>query len=136
MDHRSRVAAIAGALVAGTILAGCAATLNHPHNTITAVPSTDGVQHVKVVAHSFWFEPDSIVVRAGVPVELKLVNASWIVPHNFSMRAPDAGVEVHQNISWPVTVRFTVREPGTYAFFCHEDKHAGKGMTGTLTAVK
>ena len=52
---------------------------------------SDGVQHVRVTAHSFWFEPNRIVVKAGVPVELELHNGSLVVPHDFSCKAPEAG---------------------------------------------
>ena len=73
-----RVVASAFIVVA---LAGCSAGLNRPVQEVTVHPGADGVQHVRVVAHSYWFEPNRIVVRAGVPVELTVKNAAFGVPH-------------------------------------------------------
>ena len=119
--------------------AGCAATLSHPHHEVTAGESPDGVQRVTVTAHSFWFEPDRVVVKAGVPVELTVRNGSLIVPHNFSCIAPETGVHVDQGVG-PLHgsghVRFTPTTPGEFRFFCDKDNHAGKGMTGTLVVVR
>ena len=96
----------------------------------------DQVQHVKVVTHSFWFEPNRIVVKSGVPVELKVKNSAFFVPHNFTCNAPEAGIEVHADVGMfggSKTVRFTPTKPGEYRFSCHVGSHGKKkGMTGTL----
>ncbi len=124
------------ALAAGS--GGCAATLNHPHHSLVAITSSDGVQHIAITTHSFWFEPDRVEVKAGVPVELEVSNGSVMVPHNFSCEAPDAGIRVDQGVGMlhgSASVRFTPTTPGTYAFFCDKHGHAGKGMTGQIVVV-
>lgn len=137
-----RVAPFAAALpfaLAAALLSGCAASLNHPHHTLTAVPGADGVQRVTVVTHSFWFEPDRIEVKAGKPVELHLDNGSMIVPHNMTCIAPEAGISINHGVGMlhgGHTMRFTPTTPGTYQFFCGKHGHAKKGMTGEIVVTQ
>jgi len=117
---------------------GCSSGLNRPVNEVTAKTDADGVQRVRIVTHSFWFEPNRIVVKQGVPVELSLHNNSAIVPHNFSCIAPAAGLEAKEGlglISKSKKVKFTPKDPGEYPFFCAVDGHSKKGMQGTIVVV-
>ena len=101
-------------------------------------PDADGVQRVEVTAHSFWFEPNRIVLHAKVPVELRVRNGGPFIPHNFSCVAPQAGIQVDEGLGmfWDgETARFTPTTPGEYAFFCKVDGHSKKGMTGTIVVV-
>ena len=123
--------------VAGLILlAGCTSGLDRPVHEVTATTGTDNVQHVTVTAHSFYFDPNRIVVHRGVPVELKVKNAAWFVPHNLTSNtdstksiAIDVGLGMFHGSK---TVRFTPTEVGEYEFYCQVDKHAAKGMTGVI----
>jgi plastocyanin len=118
-------------------LLGCS-TGTRPVNEVVVTPAADGVQRVEVTAHSFWFEPNRIVVKAGIPVELRMKNSSFIVPHNFSCVAPQAGVQVNAGLGMfkdSESARFTPTTPGEYPFFCNKDSHSKKGMTGTLVVV-
>ena len=120
------------------LLGGCSSGLKRPIQEVTATAGPDRVQRVRVVAHSYWFEPNRIVVRAGMPVELALKNAAFMVPHNFTCTAPETDVTVSQDLGMfrgAKTVRFTPTTPGEYRFFCHVGKHAKKGMAGTLVVV-
>jgi len=120
-------------------LAGCSSGLNRPVQEVTATIGENNVQKIQVTAHSFWFEPNRIVVHAGVPVELEIHNGSWIVPHNMTVNAAEAGITVDASAGIPArtkTVRFTPTQEGEYPFFCHVDGHAGKGMKGTIVVVK
>jgi plastocyanin len=119
-------------------LAGCSSGLKRPVREVTAVTGADSVQHVRVVAHSFWFDPNRIVVKAGIPVELTFKNDAFMVPHNFTCTAPEADVTVSQDVGLLLgskKIRFTPTTPGEYHFYCHVDSHAKKGMTGTLVVV-
>src|SRR5262245_59452264 len=119
-------------------LTGCSSGLNRPPSEITARPDADGVQRVTVVAHSFYFEPNRVVVKAHTPVELHVKNASFLIPHNMTCIAQQAGVEVKEGLGLfkdSETARFTPTTPGEYPFFCAKDSHAKKGMTGTLVVV-
>jgi plastocyanin len=120
------------------LAAGCSSGVGRPVSEIKVVPEADGVQRVKVVAHSFWFEPNRIVVKVGMPVEMKIKNGGPIIPHNFTCVAPQAGIQVDAGLGlfWDgETARFTPSTPGEYPFFCDKDGHSKKGMTGTIVVV-
>ena len=125
-------------LAATLVLAGCSPGVNRPPTEVTAQADAKGVQHVRLLAHSYWFEPSRIVVKAGHPVELKMNNSSWVAPHNVTCNAADAGIEFSANlglIGRGKTETFTPTKAGEYEFFCHVDGHAHKGMKGTIVVV-
>jgi len=129
---------VASAIVVA-LLAGCSSGLHRPVQEVTARRDADGVQRVRVVAHSYWFEPNRIVVKAGVPVELTIKNAAFGVPHNLTCFDQDAGIELSENLGLfrgRKTARFTPAKPGQYEFYCHVGSHAKKGMKGTLVVVE
>jgi len=97
-----------------------------------ATVDADGVQRIDVDMHSYYFEPNKIIVKAGTPVEIKLHNCSHIVPHNFSISSPDINVSDDKWGWGSGHVRFTPTKAGEYRFFCHKDSHEKKGMAGTL----
>jgi len=130
---------IAWWMVASIVLGGCTSGIGRPVSEVTAKADADGVQRVRVEAHSFYFEPNRIVVHAGKPVELTVKNGAMFVPHNFSCIAGQAAIEVRQDVGMfreQEVTRFTPTEPGEYPFFCGKDKHAKKGMKGTLVVVR
>ena len=123
------------ATVGVLILSSCSSGLNRPVHEVTATTGEDQVQRVTVTAHSFYFDPNRIVVRKGVPVELKVKNGAMFVPHDFSCMASEAGLEVDAPVGMfhgSKTVRFTPTTAGEFRFSGHVDGHAKKGMTGTL----
>ena len=97
------------------------------------------MQRITVTTHSFWFDPNRIVVRQGVPVELTIRNAAFMVPHDFSCDAQQAGISIDESVKMfhgRKVVRFTPTQAGEYPFFCDVDGHAKKhGMRGTLVVV-
>ncbi len=121
------------------LMSGCASGLNRPVREVTARPGPDHVQRVTITAHSFYFDPNRVVVRRGIPVELTIRNGAMLVPHDFSCDARDAGIEVDAGVRMfrgSKTVRFTPTRAGEYPFHCDVDHHAKKGMTGTLVVVE
>jgi uncharacterized cupredoxin-like copper-binding protein len=121
------------------IIAGCASGLHRPIREVTAAMGTDHVQRLTITTHSFYFDPNRLVVKRGIPVELKIKNGAFLVPHDFSCAGHDAGVEVDQKVGMfhgSKTVRFTPTRAGEYPFHCDVDGHAKKGMTGTLVVVE
>ena len=123
-------------LVAWTaLLAGCASGLHRPVSEVTATVGSDQVQRVRINTHSFYFEPNRIVVKRGVPVELTVKNGALFVPHNFSCHAQQAGIEADAGVGMfggAKTLRFTPTTVGEFPFHCDVGDHAKKGMTGTL----
>ncbi|MEK7823899.1 MAG: cupredoxin domain-containing protein [Candidatus Eisenbacteria bacterium] len=116
------------------LLTGCTSGLKRPVVSAELEPDARGVQRVVVNMHSFYFEPNRIVVRAGHPVELILKNRAKLIPHNFTIA--DSSLAMSEG-AWLGTghLSFTPKTPGSYAFFCLVDHHANKGMTGTLVVL-
>ncbi len=124
------------ALSVTAFLLACSSGVGRPVVSVDAKLDTDGVQRVKVDMHSYYFEPNRIVVHAGHPVELVLHNCSHIVPHNLTIVG--GGINVDES-KWgwgSDKVSFTPTTPGEYKFFCHKDSHEKKGMTGTLVVLE
>ncbi len=107
-----------------------------------AVVDSDGVQKVDILAGQYFFRPDYIVVKVNVPVELKVRKEPGIVPHDFVLKAPEAGVEVLESLSTePKSIKFTPAKTGKYLFYCDKKlifskSHREKGMEGTLEVVE
>jgi plastocyanin len=115
---------------------GCASGLKRPLSSVDARTDANGVQLVDVDLHSYYFEPNRIVVKSGRPVDLTLRNRSFIVPHNFSIHDPALTVDVNKWGPGAAHARFTAPAPGEYRFFCDVDAHGKKkGMAGTLVVV-
>ena len=122
-------------LLSVLVLAGCASGLHRPVREVTAAMGADQVQRVTVTTHSFYFDPNRIVVKRGVPVELTVKNGALLVPHDFSCEAKEAGVDVDAPVGMfhkSKHVRFTPTQAGEYPFHCDVDGHAKKGMTGVI----
>jgi heme/copper-type cytochrome/quinol oxidase subunit 2 len=105
---------------------------------VVVQPSEDGVQRVNVMVDSYSFDPNHIIVTVDKPVGLTLKSVTRIVPHDFTLKYPEAGLDMHQNISpgKKVKATFTPTKTGTYEFYCDKKglfgSHRKKGMYGTL----
>ncbi len=103
-----------------------------------ATTSTDGVQRIHILAGDYFYDPDHINVKANVPVEITIKKDSRIAPHNITIEAPEAGIEVSESLrTKPKVLRFTPTKPGKYAFYCTKKllffkSHREKGMEGLL----
>src|SRR5258708_34478515 len=120
------------------LIAGCSSGLDRPPSEVIVKADAKGVQRVRVVAHTYWFEPNRIVVRAGHPVELTFRNGSWIVPHNFTCNAADAALELSADVGTfrrGRTLTFTPTKAGEFEFFCHVHAHSRKAMTPVILSV-
>jgi plastocyanin len=71
------------------VLACGSSGLNRAEISKQATVDADGVQRIDVDMHSYYFEPNKIIVKAGTPVEIKLHNCSHVVPHNFTISSGD-----------------------------------------------
>lgn len=134
----STVRGLGWGMVGAALIAGCSSGVGRPVQEIKVVPDADGVQRVRIVAHSFWFEPNRVVVKAGSPVELTVKNGGPFIPHNLTCVAPQAGIQLDSGLGlfWDgETARFTPTKPGEYPFFCDKDAHSKKGMTGTIVVL-
>ncbi|HTK31219.1 MAG TPA: cupredoxin domain-containing protein [Candidatus Saccharimonadaceae bacterium] len=116
-------------------IASCTPGLKKPVVSVDAKPDANGVQRVEVAMHTYWFEPNRIVVHAGHPVELEFKNHSWFAPHNCTVIDPDVAFSRSLGPQGHHVERLNPTKPGEYEFFCHVDSHAKKGMKGTLVVL-
>ena len=117
---------------------GCSSGTGRPVQEVSASLDDDGVQRIEVIAHSYWFEPNRIVVKVNVPVELRAKNGSLVIPHNFTCLAPESGIRIDEGLGMlkdSEVATFTPTQTGEFPFFCDKGSHAKKGMTGTLVVV-
>lgn len=102
----------------------------------------DGVQRVDILAGSYYFKPDYIVVKVNVPVELKVRKESGITPHDIEIKAPEAGIDFKEALTEePKVIRFIPTKAGKYPFYCGKkllffESHREKGMEGTLEVTE
>ena len=78
------------------------------------------------------FEPDTIEVTVGEPVELTVANVGQAY-HDLTIDELDLRVGVEPGET--VTTALRVDEPGSYDVECSVPGHAAAGMRATLTAV-
>lgn len=105
-----------------------------------AAPAADAEsQLVTVHLGDYRFHPDAIEVVAGRPVEMTLVNDDKITPHNFTLKEPNAGIDLDAAVSAgeSTTLRFTPQTAGSYIFYCNKKlpfmkSHRERGMEGKL----
>jgi plastocyanin len=88
------------------------------------------------------FTPDSLSVKDGETVQLELTNTDKLTPHNFTLKAETAGLDVDVDVSpgQTETVDITPLAPGTYTFYCNKKliffkSHRDRGMEGTLVVT-
>ena len=138
----NRLAAIFAAVALG---AGCQST---PEHKPAAAPQErqvakieGGVQRVQLVAGSYFFKPNHIVVKANVPVEFVARKEPGMAPHNLVIKAPEAGLAVEEDLgNEPRKIAFTATRPGKYEIYCSKkppigQSHRERGMVGTLEVV-
>lgn len=94
---------------------------------------------IDVTLDSYSIKPDTITVKAGQAVVLKVTNAAGMVPHNLIIHAPEAGIDVNVDLSGGKSgsASFTPTKPGRYEMHCDKKllffkSHKEKGMHGTL----
>lgn len=107
-----------------------------------AAVDADGIQRVTVTGGEFFFDPSFIIVKVNVPVELSVKKESGMVPHNIVIKAPDAGIDVEEDIStYSKIIRFTPGKTGQFPITCEKKflffkSHKEKGMEGVLEVTE
>lgn len=87
-------------------------------------------ERVTVVAQEYRFEPDTIRVKKGSRVVIRLENRGT-QPHEFEIEALDFEIgPIRPGTS--AEAAFVAEKPGTYTYVCNVDGHQQKGMRGTL----
>jgi plastocyanin len=126
-EHPSLIPALAGVVVAWFLLPP-------PGSQAAEAP-----RRIAVTMGDYRFVPDKISVQSGETVELELTNTDSLTPHNFTLQAAEAGVELDVDVSAGKTrvVDMTPLVPGIYRFYCNKKlpfmkSHRDRGMEGTL----
>ena len=107
-----------------------------------ATVDKDGIQRIEVLAGEYFFDPNYIIVKVNVPVEIKIKKEPSLVPHTFVIKAPDAGMDIHESLSSePKIIRFTPTKIGKYPFYCDKkflffESHREKGMEGIIEVTE
>jgi plastocyanin len=127
--------------------APAAATEGHSHEAmkekrVVAVVDADGVQRVDVVGGGYYFDPNYIVVKVNVPVELKVRKEGGYTPHDIVVKAPEAGIDFGESLGKdPKVITFTPKTIGKYEMYCSKKlifvkSHKDRGMHGTIEVVQ
>jgi plastocyanin len=89
---------------------------------------------ITITAKDTLFDLDTITVKVGQPVTVRLVNDDDM-DHIFAVKALNVySDQIGPNQTTEVT--FTPQQTGDYEFFCSYSHHAELGMVGTLKVVK
>jgi len=94
---------------------------------------------VRVTLGDYRYMPDKIILKAGQPVVLQLVNTDLITPHNFTLNDEEFGLDVDVDVPAGDTVEVPLMPlwPGRFTFYCNKkllfmESHRQKGMEGHL----
>ncbi len=107
-----------------------------------AAVGDDGKEHIDITGGSYFLKPNSIIVKVNVPVELTIRSEPSLIPHNFVLKAPEAGIDISTSISTvPKVLSFTPTKTGEYKFYCDKrflffKSHREHGMEGTLKVAE
>lgn len=107
-----------------------------------ATVDKDGVQRVEVTGGEYFFDPDHIIVKVNVPVELTVRKKSGVVPHDIVINAPEAGINFKEGFGKePKVIKFTPTKTGKYPIYCSKQllffkSHREKGMEGVLEVIE
>ena len=127
------------AIVLCTLITGVGAAQTEP---LKPAADPDGVVRISIVAGSYFYKPNRIVVKVRTPVELTIVKEAGMAPHNFVIQAPEAGITVNKELSTePTRIAFTPTAPGRFTFHCTNKllflpSHRQQGMEGVLEVVE
>jgi uncharacterized cupredoxin-like copper-binding protein len=81
----------------------------------------------------FRFNPSTITVKAGQPLDVTFQNGGEIL-HDFTVQQGLAKpVVITEDGGKSGTATVTYAKPGTYKFFCSQPGHDQLGMHGTIT---
>ena len=120
---------------------------SHDHGTwqekrFVAPVDADGIQRAEMVGGDYFYDPNYIVVKVNIPVELKVKKAAGYIPHNLIAKAPEAGIAFNIDLKGDIqTVKFTPTKIGKYPIYCDKSmllfkSHREKGMEGLIEVVE
>jgi len=130
-------------IISMMLIAAVAAADEQPAGKrFVATIDKDGYQRVEMTAGEYYFDPSVVAVKVNVPVELTIKKTGGMTPHNFTIKAPEAGLDFTIDISSePKKVSFMATKTGSYPFECSKQflffkSHKDRGMHGVLEVVE
>lgn len=102
----------------------------------------DNIQRIEIVGGNYFFNPDHIIVKVNIPVELIIKKEPGIAPHDIVINAPEAGIDFKEDMgSEPKVVKFTPVKTGKYPIYCSKkflffESHRERGMEGTFEVIE
>jgi plastocyanin domain-containing protein len=109
---------------------------------LEAVADKDGIQRVEITAGGYYFDPNTIVVKVNVPVELVVKRTAGGFGHNIVLHEAEAGIDFQVALDTdPKSIKFTPTKAGKYMFICSHKvpfskSHQERGMYGYLEVVE
>ena len=94
-------------------------------------PVAPGARVIAVTARSFRFEPNTIEIRAGENVAIRL--HALDAYHTFTVQG--IGTIVSANAAQTRTGGLRINKVGSYTFYCAVPGHRAAGMEGAITVV-
>ncbi|MFQ5801350.1 MAG: cupredoxin domain-containing protein [Candidatus Methylomirabilales bacterium] len=114
----------------GLLLSACAVPLVEGRATL--LPSGD--QAISIEASNFQFAPNVIRARAGVPIQIRVVNDSGF-DHNLTVElAGQAALSQDIPAGGQAEVKFTPPGAGRFPIYCNKTGHRAFGMEGVIVA--
>lgn len=108
----------------------------------TATVDKDGIQRVEIIGGEYNFDPNYVILKKGIPVELSIKKISGYIPHNIVIESPEAGMNIRESMDTEAKViSFTPTKTGKYPVFCDKKllffpSHRKKGMEGIIEVVE
>jgi plastocyanin len=109
---------------------------------VAAMLGEDGVQRIEMEGGDFYFKPESVILKVGVPVEIFIRKTPGFVPHNIIMESSEAGMSFDMDFGRKgKTIMFTPTKTGNFEFWCDKKflffkSHRAKGMEGIFSVIK
>lgn len=102
--------------------------------TYRAKIGEDGIQRVEVVAGKKYFNPDYILLKVNIPVELKVRKEQGTETSSLVLTRPDAGFDIKEYLSEDAKiVNFTPVKTGKFLFSFDQK---ASGMIGFFEVTK
>lgn len=113
------------------VLAGCSLIQDTSKVTPTITP-TD-IKVIEVEAGSFYYKPDTITVKKGEKVRIKLTAVSMM--HDFNIDELNVKIPVTVNGTFSY-VDFIAEKTGTFEYYCSVGSHRANGQVGKITVTE
>jgi uncharacterized cupredoxin-like copper-binding protein len=125
--------ATSAAATAAATPAPAAAATTAPTQAAAAAP-----QAIELRAGDFFYEPSTLNAKAGTIVVTMQNVSDGNRPHTFIVKGKDGSDMAKTDRIMPGQtgkLEFTIREAGTYEYYCNLPGHADRGQKGTLTVT-